>query len=312
MGFVTREPILKAFKHRPKWKTVRNAKRMEALGHRMASGVTVSLKHGIQTFRKRIPDKEVIYQAWLKGDYSEVVRIIPWEKLHDDLKPAKDKLGKGFALAMSHSLDTLPPHRQPVLRYDYKNPNIERVFQKRSGEWITAIEAETRKSIQTIIHRQFTNALTPRTMSAQIKQTIGLYPRLANAHANYVNNLVAQGMPDDRVELLGGRYYDKLLNYRSQMIAKTETQFMVNRGQLEVWKESSNQDLIPKTARKVWITDGAPCEICDPMDGVSTPLDGFWSLNNGDVVEIPTESHPNCECIMSLEMGDEGDEEEED
>lgn len=305
MNFVHFEPIRKGFKGRPKWKTTRTQPRLEALKNQMARAVNVDLVKGIKTFKKRIPDKEVIYQAWLKGDYSGIVREIPWNDLHKDLQPAKDKLGKGFDASLSAGLMTLEPHQRPNLRYDYKNPQIQRVFESRSGEWITAIEQKTRESIQTIIHRQFTNALTPRALANQIKDTIGLYPQLANAHVNYVNGLKAQGLSEDKVERLGDKYYDKLLDYRSMMIARTESQFMVNRGQLEVWKESSNQDLIPKTARKVWVTDGAPCDICEPMDGVSVLLVESWVLNTGDVVEIPTESHPHCECNMTIEMGDE-------
>jgi hypothetical protein len=299
------EPIYKAIKGRPKWKKTRSAKRVGALGNRMSKAVAVDLVNGIQTFKKRIPDKEDIYQAWLKGNYSGIVRIIPWEHLDKDLTPAKDKLNNGLTAAMISANKSLPPHRQPTLRYDYRNPRIQNVFNRRAGEWITAIDQDTRNSIQTIVHRQFVNALSPRDLAGQIKNVIGLYPKLANAHTNYVNGLKAQGMSADKVERLGDKYYDKLLNYRSMMIARTESQFMVNRGQLEVWREGANQGLIPKVAKKVWVTDGDPCEICDPMDGIAVDLDDMWSLNNGDVVDIPTESHPHCYCIMTIDYGDE-------
>lgn len=309
MAFIHLEPIFKGFKGRPKWKTTRTPKRLEALTNQMANSVRVDMVKGIKTFKKRIPDKEVIYQAWLKGNYSGIVREIPWNALHEDLAPAVDKLHKNWSKSLKEGVETLHPDHRPTMRYDYKNPQIERVFQNRTGEWIVSIEQKTRESIQQIVHRQFTNALSPRDMVDQIKDTVGLYPRLANAHANYVRGLKESGMPAARVEKLGDAYYDKLLTYRAMSIAKTESFFMVNRGQLEVWKESSNQDLIPKTSRKVWMTDGDPCDICEPMDGVSVLLVESWVLNNGDVVEIPTESHPHCECFMTIDMdGDEGEE----
>lgn len=306
--FIFLEPVIKA--HRPKWKTTRSAKRVGALANRMSAAVNVHLVHGIQRFKKKIPDKEAIYQAWLKGNYGGIVNIIPWKDLYTDLLQARNNLEEGFNSAMKASLKTLPPNRQPNLRYDYKNPRIQRIFERRSGEWITNIEQTTRQSIQTIVHAQFTNALSPRQMANQIKDTIGLYPKLATAHANYVKGLQAQKIPEDKVERLGDKYYDKLLDYRSMMIARTESQFMANRGQLEVWREAKNQDLLPAEAKKVWVVDGDPCEICEPMDGVAVGLDEMWSLNNGDIVDIPTEAHPHCFCIMEIQMGDEGDLEE--
>lgn len=311
MGFFYIEKADKRIKNRPKWKLTRTPKRTEALANAMSRAVKVDLVKGISKFRTKIPDKEVIYQAWLKGSYSGIVSTIPWDDLHKDLGPAKDRLREGLGASMSSALVAIPPSKRPELRYDYKNPRIERVFNKRAGEWITAIDADTRKNIQTIVHNQFTQGLSPRDLAASIKNTVGLYPRLSNAHVNYVKGLKASGMPEAKVEKLGDAYYDKLLTYRSTMIARTESQFMLNRGQLEVWRESSDQGLIPREAKKVWVVDGDPCEICEPMDGIAVGLAESWLLNTGDVVEIPTESHPHCYCIMTIEYGDgtEGEEE---
>lgn len=315
--FVFKEPVLKAGKKkgRPPWKLTRTPKRMQALSNRMTKAVNVNLLHGIKTFRKKIPDKEVIYQAWLKGDYSAIDREIPWNELPEDIKPARNKLFEALTESAGFAVEGLPAPIQENFRYDYKNPRIERVWAKRTGEWIVdPIIQGGRDSIQQIVHRQMTQGLSPIDLAGEIKNYVGLYPRLANAHTNYVMGLKEKGFSPERIDALSEKYYNELLDYRSMMIARTETQFMLNRGQLEVWRQTQDSGLITREAQKVWVVDGAPCEICAPMDGQAVGLAESWVLNNGDVVEIPTEAHPHCFCIMTLDIpdGDSGSSKDED
>lgn len=297
---------------RPRWSKTRNPKRLEALSKRFGSAISADLVTGINTFRRKIPNPETIYQAWLDGNYEGISRVIPWDELHKSLQPARNRLFEGLEVFGNLGLEVIKEPERPKLRYDYKNPHIQRVFDKRAGEWIVKISGDTRDSIKEVVHRQMTQGVSPRQMSEEIRNMVGLYPRLANAHANYVNQLEKKGLHPERVKVLGDRYYQELLTYRAKTIARTETQFMLNRGQLEVWKEGARQGFIPKTAKKVWITDGDPCdEICDPMDGEMVGLYDSWSLPNGDEVDIPTESHPNCQCIMTIEFDEEDDDDQE-
>lgn len=315
-SFHKHEYIAKAkAKKRPKWSKTRNPKRMEALSKRMGSAVSVDLITGINTFRRRVPNPDRIYEAWLDGKYEGISRIIPWDKLEPDLKPAKDQLFKGLASFGKLGVEAIKKPDRPEFRYDYQNPHIQKIFNRRAGDQIVRIGKDTRESIKEIVHTQMTRGTSPREMANQIKNYIGLYPRLANAHANYVQGLLASKMAPATVDKLSERYYDKLLAYRSRMIARTETQFMLNRGQLEVWKEGMRQGLIPAEATKVWVVDGDPCPICDEMDGEEVGVHDVWVLPDGMEVDIPTEVHPHCMCLMTIEFegaetteeGDEGD-----
>lgn len=314
--FFTTEPkevIAKAAtKNRPRWKETRNAKRLEALNKRMSNAVKLDLFRGVIKFRSEIPDKEVIYEAWLKGDYAAIDEIMPWEKLRPALDPARQKLWDTLMGAAGLAMEVLPAPIKDVYRYDYKNPRIERVWKERTGEWmVEPLINGGRDAIQTIIHRQMTEGLTPRDMAGEIKNYIGLYPRLANAHLNYVTGLRDSGMSEEKIAPLSEKYYAKLLDYRSMMIARTETMFMINRGQLEVWRQGQDNGIIPKEAQKVWVVDGDPCEeVCAPMDGEGVGMAESWLLPNGDVVEIPTEAHPNCNCIMTIDYEPEETEKE--
>lgn len=297
----SKEIVLKAKRKRPRWSEVRNGKRLEALSARMGSAVKVDIVNGINTFKKRV-DPDVLYDAFIKGDFAAVNATIPWDKLDEDLEPAKARLFQSLKTIGGIGIDVIAKPERKLLRYDYENPRIKRILNTRSGEWITNIRQQSREAIREITRRHMVEHLSPRQIAIRIKQTgIGLYPRLANAHDNYVRGLVASGLPEKRVEALGQQYYNKLLDYRANGIARTETQFMINRGQLEVWKQGQDQGLLPPEATKVWVVDGNPCPECIEMDGEEVGLNEQWLTEDGPV-DVPTEIHPSCQCIMTINI----------
>lgn len=289
-----REWIRKAAKRkRPMWSKTRNPKRLEALAHRMSHAVSADIFNGIKTFRRKIPNKDVIYDAWIKGGYSEIDRAIPWHELPDSLMPYQNTLMSNLGGISKLGLDALPAPAKEY-RFDYENPRIQRIFEKRAAQRIVSISDDSRKSIQGIVHTQFTQGRSPRDLAGEIKNHIGLYPRLAQAHVNYVDGLKAQGLPEAKVNALSEANYDRLLDYRAMSIARTESSYMLNRGQLEVWKQSQDDGMIPQSAMKVWQVDSDPCDLCEPMDGIGVLIDDFWTLSDGTVCDVPTDSHTNC------------------
>ena len=309
MNLIFRPPrsfILKASKpRRPPWKKVRNPKRAEALSNAMSDAVGTDLIHGIKTFRKKIPNKEELYESYLDGGWDGMYREIPFHEMDEDLSGTAKKWMGFLGGVSSLGMESLPPQIHKELRYNYENPHIQNVFDRRAGKLIVDIKSDTRASINAITHRQFTNALSPLDMAGEIKNSIGLYPRLSQAHANYVIGLKSKDLPDKKVQELSDAYYDKLLNYRAMTIARSESQFMLNHGQLEVWKEAHRSGLIPKESTKVWEVDGNPCEDCDEMDGEEVGINDVWIMGDGTACDVPSDSHPNCQCVMTINMNGE-------
>lgn len=277
----------------------------------MGKAVQADLLHGMRTFRRNVPAHQML-DAWARGDYSKVTALIPWQDLPPDLEKARQQIVVTAEDAAKHSIPSLPSPVRRSLRYDTRNPALMRWLNTRAGDLIVNIQSDTQLTVQNAVRRSFDRAMTPRQVANSIRGSIGLLPRQETALANYRDGLEAEGTPLDRVDQLADAYGDRLLDNRLMTIARTETRFAANRGQLAVWGAAANQDLIDRRkARKVWIVDGDPCPICEPMDGVSAPLDGMWTLNNGDVVEIPTDAHPNCFCGMELDFGDAVEEDED-
>lgn len=305
--FHGRQYVTKARRARPKWKNVRTQARLESLGKQMSSAVGVSLTKGITTFKKSI-DPQKIYDAWIGKDFTDVLETIKWSDLHDHIDDGFSKVGETMGKASLISLEALPPPIQDNLRFDTHNPRIRGFIASRTAENFKNLSEDSAQNIQASVTQSFDLALTPRQVANQVIGSIGLLPRHAAAVDKYEKGLLAGKMDPSRASELASQYADRLLDYRAMSIGRTEVRLATNRGQLAVWQQAADQDLIDRsTARKVWVVDGDPCEICEPMDGIAVPLESSWTLNTGDTVDVPTESHTHCECGMELEFGESQD-----
>lgn len=297
------EPKLIRKAKRPKWKTTRTGPRLNKLTVEMKNAVKLDVKNGITTFKRKV-DPEQVYQAWITGNYDRIRETIPFGDMYDDLSEATDSMATGYSSFGRVGILTLPSPIQNELRYDIENPRIERFVSGRTAELVTNIEAGTEKVIQDAVRRSFTEALDPRRVADRIVGSIGLLPQHAAAVQNLERSLIADGTSPERISQLTSEYEARLLDYRATNIARTETAFAKNYGQLYVWQDAQSQGLLSQNSRKVWNTSDSPCVDCEPMDGQDVGLAEAWVLENGDVCDVPNEAHPSCECYMTIELGD--------
>ncbi len=269
--------------------------RVSALSKQFGRSVQVSLVHGIKTWRNNISDN-AIFNAWAHKKYGKLLNEIEWDNLPEQIVPSfQTGIGDTLSSAAKFSIVALPAPIQSGLRWDTSNPHVHDFLNTRSAELVKYISNDTRTVIQNAVKNTYDNAWTPRDVAQSIKGSIGLLPQHAQAVENYKKGLMKSGkMKPQRIVELSNKYADRLLNYRAMSIGRTETRLAANYGQLSVWQTAKDQGLVDHRARKVWIVDGAPCDICEPMDGVEAELDEMWDLNNGDSVLIPSEAHPNC------------------
>jgi len=304
MRFCCSEPKHYIAKAKTKQKVKATYKRVEALTKQMSKAVSIDLAKGITTFKKKIKP-QMIRDAFESKNYSEIMNTVPWDDFNDHMEPFHNSLASAALKATSLTIPSIPAPKNSALRYDMKNPSLNRYVHNRSGELIVNIKQESQAHVQAIIERSFTQAMTPDRVADEIRSSIGLLPRQEQALRNYKTSLREQGMNPDRISVLGDQYAERLLTSRCMTIARTETRRATNFGQLQVWNEGANLGYIDKTkAKKIWIVDGNPCELCEPMDGIGVPLDGVWTLDNGTVCDLPSDSHPNCLCGMELDFGD--------
>lgn len=307
--FYAKENILKASKKPPKGPrriVTKTYTRLSKLSDQMGSAVRVNLVNGITAFKKKI-DKDEIADAWEKGDYGAVMATIPWRDLPLDLDETLLGIGLTVQKAATFQLETMPPNINENLRFDMSNPHLRTFIGTRTGSLVRGIQADTQKIIQDNVVRSFNRAMTPRRVAEQIKASIGLDPRRETALDNYRQGLLDQGLSERHFNNLSNAYEERLLESRADAIARTETRLATNYGQLEIWREGARQGFFNgNTVRKIWVVDGNPCDTCEPMDGVEVGLHEPWIITfpNGETqaVDVPSESHPCCECGQEIDF----------
>lgn len=300
MSFLALQSITKARRR----KTTQSYERLLRLSKTMGRAVQLDLFKGIRTFKNKIP-KDALEKAYQTGSYGKILEVIPWKDFPPELDGYQEKMRDTLNTSAQWSLRALPAPMQKHLRFDAKNPTISRWLNTRTGELIVNIQQDTQKNVQRAVQRAFTNAHKPRDVADEIWAGIGLDPRRAEALANYKRGLQGKDIPADNQQRYALKYEDRLLQSRAMTIGRTEIRTATNQGQLSVWKQASDEGFINRsTAQKIWVVDGNPCLICEPMDGIPAPLDGFWTLPDKSIAEIPTDAHPNCYCGMELDFGD--------
>lgn len=279
-------------------------KKHEALSNAIGRAMRVDLVHGITRFKNRI-SLDAIRGAWETGNYASLYTHVPWEKLPEDLEPSAKRMRE--AAGKSSELETLrmPEPVRRDLRFDLKNPAMKRYLDERTAGMVGFIEEDSRSVIRRAITRSFDQVRSPRAIALQVKDSIGLIPQHEIAVENYRLKLYSGGMQEDKADGLASKYADRLLDYRANMIARTEVRNATNHGQLSVWQAAGEQGLFnAERAVKEWVVDGNPCEICEPMDGKRVPLDDPWIIKypdgETDEVDVPSESHPHCMCGMEI------------
>ncbi len=292
---------------RPPWKVKKTYARSAALSKQMQGAVKVNVIKGIEKFKTKV-DPQAVYEAWLSKDYHSVMETIPWQDLHKDMGGYSDALDSVMDGVVDFSIDALPAPISNGLRFDLSNPAIRNYVDNRTADLVVGIQNDTQSFIQGAIARQFDEAMSPRRVADLIKPQIGLYPGQVTALQNYRNGLEKNGLPESQIAKFAAQYEQRLLDYRASMIARTETRFAFNNGQLSIWNSAASQGLIDKsTARKTWVVDGNPCPECIAMgeeyaDGI--PLHEFFLFGDDDEpIQCPP-GHPHCECGMELDLGD--------
>jgi hypothetical protein len=296
---------------------------VSSLSMQKTEALSAALVTALNKFKRRISIEDIT-RAWNSGDPATIDKQIPWDKLHEDLVPFYNILNSSMIKASYMALHELPEKVQKArinfsqadmfkllhlpkpknndLRWDKANPKIRNYVANKTGGLIQSITHEVRAVVRRMVTRSFTHATVPRIAAKKIVGSIGLHERYQNAVNNYREQLEGTGKSDMFIDEQVSKYENRLLKSRSKTVAKTEMRQATNHGQRSIWREAASQGYIDKTkSKRVWVVAGAPCEICEPMDGQETTLDDSYTTADGDSVE-PGDVHPNCECSEILEM----------
>jgi hypothetical protein len=280
--------------------------RLDAMRDMMAQPIKANLFGGIQTIKANV-DPDEMKRAFMRKNYAGIKEQVG---AHVD-----DVMTRGLSESVRHvageTIARMPELADAGLRYNHTNPRVQKYIAEKAGNLVTTNEKGLDAAVRAMTRSSMTKGLNYDQAANMVRDSIGLNAPQADALARYQANLAQRDIPADVIETMVSAQSEKMLDYRAEMIARTEVRNAQNQGQLDVWQHARDEGLVPANSRKVWQVDGNPCkEWCEQMDGEPVELDSPWrvvSTVNGRIamVDIPSEIHPQCQCQMQIEMGDE-------
>lgn len=137
---------------------------------------------------------------------------------------------------------------------------------------------------------------TPEILSA-IGRTTGLTARQAQAVARMVQQQLGQGATEHAAAAAGRRHAARLLEYRSNLIARTEAVRYTN-DLVELRARDVGRPVVKQwvSARDANVDGGRPLGPCNVNDNdQQIPLDGQFPSGH----EKPP-AHPGCRCVLEI------------
>lgn len=177
--------------------------------------------------------------------------------------------------------------------FDETNPEATRWAEQHAAELVTAIAEDARATIRLVVREGFTHGVSPRQIAANLRATIGLTERDAQAVMTRQLKLVERGVEAEKATSAAERYATTLRNTRVMTIARTETMRAANEGQLQLWRQAQGAGMLPLTAMKEWIT-ADPCPLCAPLNGEQVLVDQDFSVGTDPPL------HVRCRCTIGL------------
>lgn len=142
--------------------------------------------------------------------------------------------------------------------------------QQFGGQWVTNISQDTARGMRDIMLDAMKRGVGPTQLGRELRSSIGLLPQHQIAWQNYNVLLEEKVGLGDTYERLSQMYHRRLLAWRANVIARTETMYAVHEGQRIAWNELRKVGVIQDS--RTWITwvtveDDRLCDRCAPMDG---------------------------------------------
>jgi hypothetical protein len=181
------------------------------------------------------------------------------------------------------------------VKFDLRSPEAEAWIQKYATDQIKYLNSTQLQNIRQIKLRAFQEGLTIQEQRALIKENIGLLPQHVVAVQNYYEQLMIAGTDDGLAADMRAKYADRLLNYRANMIGRTESMMACNNGRRISNENAVSRGVIdPGEYEQEWVVSGLPnmCDECQDMNGETAEIGDTFSTPEGDLDGPPL--HPHC------------------
>lgn len=261
-------------------------------------------------------------------EFGAMLRI--WRRVFED--SAMDNLARSPSLFRRLGLLKITPEEAEAalgFKFDIFNPESVAFIQSSEFLLVRGINRRSRDGLRTIMSASFQDGIPPASSARRIRQIVGLTPKQAEMVINFrraltggrgaapSRSVLARQLRDHRFdptvlraidrgivltaaqrERMVARFAERLLAFRANNIARTETIRAANAGQQALWDQMVQQRiLIPEEMRRIWIVtqDDRLCPICEPIPGLNAGgvgMDVPFITPVGELMHPP--AHPQC------------------
>ena len=194
-------------------------------------------------------------------------RVVPgfFEKVNEARDDLFIKAGKKVASDLRE--------KSPIIltRFDQSNVRAVEMMALNRGQFIREVTESQRNSVYQAMSRGIRDGKNPREVARDFRDAIGLTPRQELAVANYRRGLESNDLsvslnralrdhrfdstvrqaardskplPAPQVDKMVGRYRDRYVKYRAEVVARTEGLRSVNEGAQELWEQVAEGESI--------------------------------------------------------------------
>jgi hypothetical protein len=242
-----------------------------------------------------------------------------------------------FIGAGADTADFLTENLDKLISFDQTNVFAVEAFKRQRLQFIQQFTEDMRSTTQTAITEGITRGLNPREQARLFRDSIGLTSRQVSAIGNYRDALernsvsaLSRELRDKRfdstvrtaastnsplsekqIDRMVGRYSEKQLKWRSEMIARTESLRAVNSGSHEMFQQAVNDgDLQADSLKQEWHTarDDRVRDSHDGMNGQITDFNEPFISDAGNQLRFPGDPNApasetiNCRCAVSTRI----------
>lgn len=278
--------------------------------HEMAdersSIMRVSFESAVNSLRDEI-DLDDLEKTVVTGKTAKITQKIKFTQ--ESLKALDEQIDTGIDQSAQSSERFLPTVR-PDSIYNKNSQAKKDWIEFYSKQRLQQMDRQTKKIVTQTLKRKVNENLPPREVAKILRESIGMNSVQAKAMENLESSMRKKGKSEKQIEKAKEQYRNRAIKYRARMIADTEAVDAVNFGQLELWQQAREEQLIdPEVMVKEWVVTPSDklCDHCKAMDGQQKHLDDLFVDPTGTFrpVYAPT-LHPSCRCSMILTRKKEG------
>jgi len=217
------------------------------------------------------------------------------------ITPAVSDLTATYANLVGQSVRASAAGFINTATFQLTSPVVIDRLRRQAARLVVGVGQDSILSLRTILEQGYVEGWGFRAAGRIIRSVIGLLPQHAGAVGKYAQALSQVEMPEERRANLVETYSRRLLAYRAENIARTETIAAVHAGHVEGWIELANRGVIERHRTRVeWVVteDDRLCPWCAPMDGRQVELGGlFMATHKGFPEGKPTAVGPGSRRV---------------